>query len=129
MTPEEAAALRKSFPKESIGKLPKGGAMLDFVGHAAITDRLLAVDPLWTWEPFAVDDDRITTPQQKNLRRLLADYGLGGSNQRDEVLALATEVVGRPIASSTELTRGEASKLIDHLAKSLGELPQPEETS
>jgi hypothetical protein len=191
--------------------------MLDFVGHAAITDRLLAVDPLWTWEPFAVDDaglpaldragnlwirlticgvtrigvgdgknakevigdalrngamrfgvaldlwskedlaafdaaaprtdsgptaqvatpvagvgpesDRITTPQQKNLRRLLADYGLGGSNQRDEVLALATEVVGRPIASSTELTRGEASKLIDHLAKSLGELPQPEETS
>jgi len=29
---------------------------LDFVGHAATTDRLLAVDPGWTWEPMALDD-------------------------------------------------------------------------
>jgi hypothetical protein len=28
---------------------------LDYVGHAAVTDRLLNVDPHWTWEPFAVD--------------------------------------------------------------------------
>lgn len=28
---------------------------LDYVGHAAITDRLLAVDPAWNWEPVAVD--------------------------------------------------------------------------
>lgn len=28
---------------------------LDYVGHAAATDRLLAVDPYWTWEPFALD--------------------------------------------------------------------------
>lgn len=28
---------------------------LDFVGHADVTDRLLAVDPQWTWEPLAVD--------------------------------------------------------------------------
>jgi hypothetical protein len=25
------------------------------VGHAATTDRLLAVDPEWSWEPFALD--------------------------------------------------------------------------
>jgi hypothetical protein len=24
---------------------------LDYVGHAALTDRLLDVDPLWSWEP------------------------------------------------------------------------------
>ena len=24
---------------------------LDYVGHAALTDRLLDVDPSWTWEP------------------------------------------------------------------------------
>jgi hypothetical protein len=41
----KATELRKPFPAESIGKLPKGGAMLDYVGHAAVTDRLLAVDP------------------------------------------------------------------------------------
>ena len=27
---------------------------LDYVGHAALTDRLLDCDPLWNWEPVAV---------------------------------------------------------------------------
>jgi hypothetical protein len=55
MTPEKAEALRRPFPKSSIGKLPKGGIMLDYVGHAATTDRLLQVDPEWSWEPVAYD--------------------------------------------------------------------------
>lgn len=55
MTPEKATALRKPFPPESVGKLPKGGVMLDYVGHAAVTDRLLTVDPEWAWEPMALD--------------------------------------------------------------------------
>lgn len=54
MDAQQAEALRKPFPPESIGRLPKGGVMLDYVGHAAVTDRLLAVDPEWTWEPLAV---------------------------------------------------------------------------
>src|SRR5437763_866061 len=48
--------LRKPFPKGSIGKLPKGGIQLDYVGHAAVTDRLLQVDPKWDWAPLATDD-------------------------------------------------------------------------
>lgn len=28
---------------------------LDFVGHAALTDRLLDADPNWSWEPIAFD--------------------------------------------------------------------------
>lgn len=28
---------------------------LDYVGHAALTDRLLSVDPEWNWRPLAVD--------------------------------------------------------------------------
>lgn len=67
--------LREPFPDNEIGKLPKpykrdavkancrecGGyhglpaAHLDFVGHAALTGRLLEVDPEWSWEPFSVD--------------------------------------------------------------------------
>lgn len=31
-------------------------ADLDYVGHAEVTSRLLEVDPLWTWEPLALDD-------------------------------------------------------------------------
>lgn len=57
MTPEAAAALRKPFDAKSVGKLPKAGMSLDYVGHAAVTDRLLAVDPLWSWEPFATTED------------------------------------------------------------------------
>jgi hypothetical protein len=56
LTAEKATALRKPFPPESVGKLPKGGAMLDYVGHAAVTDRLLTVDPEWSWEPLALDE-------------------------------------------------------------------------
>lgn len=74
MTPEDAAKLRAEFPKGVIGKLPKPthkdnakgncsecgkyhglpAVHLDYVGHAATTDRLLQVDPNWTWEPMAL---------------------------------------------------------------------------
>ena len=47
--------LREPFPASQIGKLPKGGIQLDFVGHGFLTARLLDVDPLWTWEPVALD--------------------------------------------------------------------------
>lgn len=30
---------------------------LDYIGHAALTDRLLDVDPMWTWEPVAFGPD------------------------------------------------------------------------
>lgn len=30
---------------------------LDYVGHAALTDRLLEVDPEWSWEPLALRED------------------------------------------------------------------------
>lgn len=76
MDAEQAKALRDPFPPEAIGQLPKptrkdaqkgrcdhcGGwhglpaVHLDYVGHAATTDRLLKVDPCWTWEPFATDE-------------------------------------------------------------------------
>ena len=81
-----AEALRKPFPPEYIGKLPRvtcgdcsdrakncskhsrekcttcgsyistAHIHLDYVGHADVTARLLEADPSWTWEPAAVDD-------------------------------------------------------------------------
>ncbi len=56
MKPEQAAALRAPFPPDAIGWLPKGGTMLSYVGHAAVCDRLLQVDPDWTWEPPTSDE-------------------------------------------------------------------------
>jgi hypothetical protein len=48
--------LRVPFPPHQINQLPKGGIMLDFVGHAALTDRLLDADPAWTWQPLAMSE-------------------------------------------------------------------------
>lgn len=75
--------LREPFPDHQISKLPKptckkeeydklqksrcevcGGwhpkektIHLDYVGHAALTDRLLDADPMWYWEPLAMTAD------------------------------------------------------------------------
>lgn len=85
MTAGAAKALREPFPANAIGKLPKpykadsqrgncpdcGGyhglpaVHLDYVGHAATTDRLLAVDPTWSWEPFSVDESGLPALDRK----------------------------------------------------------------
>lgn len=82
--PEGLALLREPFPEHQISKLPKPTAQqtadvkadfkkgircalcgawhhkdvvhLDYVGHAALTDRLLDCDPHWTWEPVAMNE-------------------------------------------------------------------------
>jgi len=41
-----------------VGKLPKGGTQLDFVGHADITRILIEVDPHWRLIPIAWDNGR-----------------------------------------------------------------------
>lgn len=79
------AKLREPFPAHHISKLPKesraqaeerksnrsagvnckicGGwhhknaVHLDYVGHAALTDRLLNTDPAWSWEPVSFGQD------------------------------------------------------------------------
>lgn len=77
--------LREPFPANQISKLPKPTKAqtdavkadykkgircqvcgtwhhpdvihLDYVGHAALTDRLLDADPAWLWEPLAIGPD------------------------------------------------------------------------
>ena len=46
--------MREPFPEHQISYLPKGGAKLAYVGHAALTDRLLNADAGWAWEPLAL---------------------------------------------------------------------------
>ena len=41
-----------------VGKLPRGGITLDFVGHAEITRILIDVDPLWNWSPVEIVNGR-----------------------------------------------------------------------
>ena len=41
-----------------VGKLPRGGITLDFVGHAEITRILIDIDPLWNWSPVEIVNGR-----------------------------------------------------------------------
>lgn len=41
-----------------VGKLPKGGIQLDFVGHADITRILIEIDPMWEWNPISWENGR-----------------------------------------------------------------------
>jgi hypothetical protein len=56
---EMCRSTKKDNPK---GKCPKCNGyhglpaiQLTYVGHAALTDRLLEADPAWSWEPLALD--------------------------------------------------------------------------
>lgn len=56
---EMCRSTKKDNPK---GKCPKcqgwhglPAIQLTYVGHAALTDRLLEADPAWSWEPLALD--------------------------------------------------------------------------
>ena len=55
MNKDQQEKLRAPFPAERIQKLDAGYAKLDYVSHAWVTDRLLEVDPEWTWEPAGFD--------------------------------------------------------------------------
>jgi hypothetical protein len=57
MNKEQAAKLREPFDAKHIATLRISGGELQYVGHAEVTDRLLEVDPEWSWEPVAFDDE------------------------------------------------------------------------
>lgn len=61
-------------------------------------------------EPASVEP--ITDKQQRKLHATLGDIGITGRNDR---LRLASLVAGREIASSSELNKAEAARLIDAL--------------
>jgi hypothetical protein len=64
----QLAAVPKKWanpPADMISKLPKGGAMLDYMGHADVTLALLDVDPEWKLEPILVDGLPAVTRNEK----------------------------------------------------------------
>ena len=49
---------------------------LDYVGHAALTDRLLDADPLWSWVPLSTDQNGL--PQFDNIGGLWIELTICG---------------------------------------------------
>lgn len=73
--------------------------------------------------------EAITAPQLRKLHAVMGENGLG---QRDEALAYLSRVVGREITTSKELTKVEASEVIDALegaSESWPEVAKPADAS
>ena len=80
MNDEQHKALQRPFDPSQIGKLPRAGIQLDYVGHAQVTARLLEVDPEWSWEPVAFDSDGLPAivVEQDGRRVLWIRLTIGG---------------------------------------------------
>lgn len=123
---EQLQKMREKFPENQIGKLAKGSKAqtqcrtdekincsvcggwhhpkmihIDYVGHAALTDRLLDVDPLWSWEPLAYRDGLPAFDEKGGLWIKLtvcghSRIGYGNAEHSDykEVGAREKEVIG-----------------------------------
>lgn len=68
--------------------------------------------------PLPPSDEKPANPNAMSpaqLKKLMALYNEHGYVERNARLALAVTVVGREIASSNDLTKIEAARLIDHL--------------
>ena len=149
--------LREPFPLHQISKLPKptvgseeykklqksrcdvcGGwhpkdktIHLDYVGHAALTDRLLDTDLLWSWEPMALDEHGLPRFDQSGglwiklticgFTRL--GYGNAKTNSYADVGSREKEVIGDAIRNAA--MRGGAALDLWHK----GDLHIEEDTS
>lgn len=106
MEQENTAALMKvlrdyAIPDPKIvGKLPKGGITLDFVGHADITKILLEIDPHWRWVPISWDNGRPAIHVENGMATmwgeltLLGQSRLGVGSVRADKPELDKELVG-----------------------------------
>ena len=148
------AKLRELFPDHQVGKLAKGSKAqtqcqasekkncpvcggwhhpkmihLDYVGHAALTDRLLDADPLWTWEPLAFTQEglpcfdasgglwiRLTVCGHSRI-----GYGHAPASEYKEIGSREKEVIGDALRNSA-MRFGAALELWHK-----GELHQKEE--
>lgn len=64
-----------------VGKLPKGGITLDFVGHADITRILIEIDPNWRWVPCGWDNGRPAIHVENGMATMWGELQLLGQGR------------------------------------------------
>ena len=83
-----------------VGKLPRGGTQLDFVGHAEITRILIDVDAMWSWEPCGWVNGRPAITETNGMATMwgnltiLGKSMLGVGSVRADKSDLDKELVG-----------------------------------
>jgi hypothetical protein len=152
METKQAAALREPFPASAIGKLPKPyradsqkgkcpechgyhglpAVHLDYVGHAATTDRLLKVDPTWSWEPLALDERGLPALDSKGnlwIRLTIAGVtriGVGDGKSAKECIGDAIRNAAMRFGVALDLWAKEDLHDMEK-ERNEGELPVPAE--
>lgn len=148
--------MREPFPAHQISKLPKGTKAqnecpasekvnckvcggwhhpkiihLDYVGHAALTDRLLDADPLWTWEPMAFKDGIPAFDETGGLWIRLTvcghsriGYGHAAGSSYKDIGAREKEVIGDALRNAA--MRFGAALELWHKGELHKEDPEPE---
>ena len=140
MTPENVAALRKPFDKKAVGKLPKPykkdspkgqckecdgyhglpAMHLDYVGHAAVVDRLLTIDPAWSWEPMATTTDGLPMTDAKGnlwIRMTILGVtriGVGDGPDAKQVISDALRNAAMRFGVALDLWSKEELESVDH---------------
>lgn len=95
-----------------VGKLPKGGMTLDFVGHADVNKALIEIDPMWTWQPVAWDDEGM--PKIKVANGVATMWGVMTIHGK-QMLGVATVQANKP-----DLYKELASDFIRNAAMRFG---------
>ena len=83
-----------------VGKLPRGGITLDFVGHAEINRILIDIDPLWNWSPVEFVNGRPAINETNGMATMwgylsiLGKTMLGVGSARSDKPDLDKELIG-----------------------------------
>jgi len=83
-----------------VGKLPRGGITLDFVGHAEINRILIDIDPLWNWSPVDFVNGRPAINETNGMATMwgylsiLGKTMLGVGSVRSDKPDLDKELIG-----------------------------------
>ena len=124
----EAAALRKAFPMDLSGiytpdelhdepaprvEQPHRQTGLAAVKAAAQAATHEPVEDVQDAEVVEETGEAITTQQLKALHAGLSDLGIGSAKDRPTALAFYRNVIGREVESSKDMTRAEASYVLD----------------
>lgn len=104
---------------------------LDYVGHAALTDRLLDCDPEWNWHPLAMDSNGLPFFDANNglwisltvcgVTRL--GYGHAGEKQGGDAIK---EAIGDALRNGA--MRGGAALALWHKGELHSTTPEPRES-
>jgi hypothetical protein len=133
MNADVTAKLRAPFKAEQIGKLPKvtcgdcsakdrqcqqhkkqkcrvckayvstSHIHIDYVGHAHVTERLLEVDPAWSWEPLALDNQGLPQIDQNGglwIRLTVGGKTMIGYGDAPGKRAAVKELIGDAIRNA-----------------------------